>query len=58
MGLKRSMPRIGSIVKTPSGAGKVIRQNAVCQRLTVRLEDGSEIETPVASIQQPTGPSL
>jgi cell fate regulator YaaT (PSP1 superfamily) len=53
MGLKRSLPRIGSIVKTPSGEGKVIRQNAVCQRLTVRLEDGTEIETPAASIQQP-----
>ena len=58
MSLKRSLPRIGSIVKTPSGDGKVVRQNAVCQRLTVRLEDGSEIETPVASIQQPTGQSL
>jgi cell fate regulator YaaT (PSP1 superfamily) len=55
MDLKRSLPRIGSIVKTPSGDGKVIRHNAVCQRLTVRLEDGTEIETPLGSIQPPTG---
>jgi cell fate regulator YaaT (PSP1 superfamily) len=53
--LKRSLPRIGSIVRTPSGEGKVVRHNAVCQRLTVRLEDGSEIETPVGNIQETTG---
>jgi cell fate regulator YaaT (PSP1 superfamily) len=46
--LKRSLPKIGSIVKTPSGDGKVIRQNAVGRRLTVRLEDGTEIDTPIA----------
>jgi cell fate regulator YaaT (PSP1 superfamily) len=51
MDLKRSLPKIGSTVKTPSGEGKVIRQNAVCNRLTVRLEDGAEIETAVDKIQ-------
>jgi cell fate regulator YaaT (PSP1 superfamily) len=51
MDLKRSLPKIGSIVKTPSGEGKVIRHNAVCNRLTVRLEDGAEIETAVDKIQ-------
>lgn len=55
MDLKRSLPKIGAIVKTPSGDGKVIRHNAVCQRLTVRLEDGSEIETPLGNIQPPPG---
>jgi cell fate regulator YaaT (PSP1 superfamily) len=53
MDLKRSLPKIGSIVKTPSGEGKVIRHNAVCNRLTVRLEDGAEIETAVDKIQTP-----
>jgi cell fate regulator YaaT (PSP1 superfamily) len=53
MDLKRSLPKIGSIVKTPSGEGKVIRHNAVCHRLTVRLEDGAEIETAVDQIQTP-----
>ena len=43
--LKKSMPRIGSIVKTPRGTGKVVRHNPICNRLVVRLEDGIEIET-------------
>jgi len=55
MDLKRSLPKIGSIVKTSGGEGKVIRHNVVCQRLTVRLEDGSEIETPADSLQEPSG---
>jgi cell fate regulator YaaT (PSP1 superfamily) len=55
MELKKALPKVGSIVKTPSGPGKVIRQNAVGSRLTVRLEDGSEIETPAENIQAPSG---
>ena len=55
MELKKALPKVGSIVKTPSGLGKVIRQNAVGSRLTVRLEDGSEIETPAENIQVPSG---
>jgi cell fate regulator YaaT (PSP1 superfamily) len=51
MELKKALPKIGSMVKTPGGAGKVVRQNAVGNRLTVRLEDGSEIETPAENIQ-------
>jgi hypothetical protein len=39
------------MVTTPNGAGKVIRQNAICNRLVVRLEDGMEIETSVDKIQ-------
>ena len=44
--LKKDMPKIGRSVVTPSGKGKVIRHNAICNRITVRLEDGVEIETP------------
>jgi hypothetical protein len=33
----------------------VIRHNAVRQRLTVRLADGSEIETHADSLQEPSG---
>jgi cell fate regulator YaaT (PSP1 superfamily) len=51
MDLKKSLPRIGTMVKTPSGAGKVVRHNAICNRLVVRLEDGMEIETSVDKIQ-------
>jgi len=43
--LKKNMPKIGRSVITPKGKGKVIRHNAICNRITVRLEDGMEIET-------------
>lgn len=45
--LKKKLPKIGKSVTTISGKGKVIRHNAICNRITVRLEDGLEIETPV-----------
>ena len=51
--LKKSMPKLGKSVLTPSGKGKVIRHNAICNRLTVRLEDGIEIETDVDQIKTP-----
>ena len=45
--LKKELPKIGKSVNTVSGKGKVIRHNAICSRITVRLEDGMEIETSV-----------
>ena len=45
--LKKKLPKIGKSVKTISGKGKVIRHNAICNRITVRLEDGVEVETTV-----------
>jgi len=51
MDLKKALPKVGSIVQTPSGLGKVIRHNAIGSRLTVRLEDGAEIETALDKIQ-------
>ncbi len=45
--LKKELPKIGKSVNTVSGKGKVVRQNAICNRITVRLEDGMEIETNV-----------
>jgi cell fate regulator YaaT (PSP1 superfamily) len=45
--LKKELPKIGKSVNTVSGKGKVIRHNAICNRITVRLEDGMEIETTV-----------
>lgn len=49
--LKKGMPKLGKQVQTASGKGKVIRQNAICNRLTVRLEDGVEIETGVDQLK-------
>ena len=45
--LKKALPKIGRIVNTASGKGKVIRHNAICNRITVRLESGMEVETTV-----------
>jgi cell fate regulator YaaT (PSP1 superfamily) len=55
MELKKALPKIGSMVKTPGGTGRVVRHNAIGNRLTVRLEDGTEIETPVQNIQMQPG---
>jgi cell fate regulator YaaT (PSP1 superfamily) len=48
--LKKVMPKLGKTIITPSGKGKVIRHNAICNRITVRLEEGLEIETDVEQI--------
>ena len=45
--LKKKLPKIGRSVETVSGKGKVVRHNAICNRITVRLEDGMEVETTV-----------
>lgn len=39
--LIKSMPRVGSMVSTPEGKGKVIKIDILSQNLTVRLEDES-----------------
>jgi cell fate regulator YaaT (PSP1 superfamily) len=49
--LKKNFPKTGKIVDTPKGEGKVIRHNIICQRVTVRLEDASEIETDLNHIK-------
>jgi cell fate regulator YaaT (PSP1 superfamily) len=48
--LKKKLPKIGKSVKTASGRGKVIRHNAICNRVTIRLEGGLEVETPVSQL--------
>ena len=41
---KKGIPKVGKKVNTVYGAGKVIRQNALRERLTVLLESGEEKE--------------
>ncbi len=41
---KSLLPKIGSKVKINEGQGKVIRQNVLKERLTIRLEDKTEVE--------------
>lgn len=48
--LKKEIPKIGKIIETPKGSGKVIRQNVIRSRVTVRLEDGPEYELEVKDI--------
>jgi len=48
--LKKNMPKIGKRVTTVSGRGKVIRHNAICNRVTVRLETGMEIDADADQI--------
>jgi len=48
--LKKNLPRLGKIVVTPSGEGKVIRHNAICNRIAVRLEDDVEVEFKVDQV--------
>lgn len=42
--LRKKFPKIGKIVKTKSGAGKVTRHNVIGQRIAVQLDDGPKIE--------------
>lgn len=48
--LKKDLPRLGKIVTTPGGEGKVIRHNAICNRVAVRLEDDLEVEFKVDQV--------
>jgi cell fate regulator YaaT (PSP1 superfamily) len=48
--LKKSLPRVGKHVATPSGKGKVIRQNVLNQTVTVQLEEGGEVTIHASEI--------
>ncbi|MBN2031698.1 MAG: stage 0 sporulation family protein [Deltaproteobacteria bacterium] len=41
---KKGIPKVGKKVNTVHGAGKVVRQNVLRERLTVQLESGEEKE--------------
>jgi cell fate regulator YaaT (PSP1 superfamily) len=48
--MKRDMPKIGKTISTEKGTGKVVRQNVLANRVTIQIEDGSEVEVPLAEI--------
>jgi len=48
--LKTKFPKIGKTINTKNGQGKVIRHNAICNRIAVRLEGGQEIEASLEDI--------
>ncbi|TYT75907.1 PSP1 domain-containing protein [Desulfobotulus mexicanus] len=42
--LKSGIPKIGKLVSTPKGKGRITRQNVIANRISVRMEDGLELE--------------
>jgi cell fate regulator YaaT (PSP1 superfamily) len=48
--IQENFPKIGTKVNTKNGKGKVVRHNALYNRIAVRLENGEEIETRVDEI--------
>ena len=45
LALKKKYPKIDKTVKTSDGKGKVVRHNVISSRITIRREDGQEMET-------------
>ncbi len=50
LAIKAQFPKIGKTVKTKNGEGKVIRHNAMCNRVAIRFDDGQEIEAGLNEI--------
>ncbi len=48
--LKGEYPKVNSWVTTPSGRGKVVRHNVMSRHVTVRLEEGGEIDCKLKDI--------
>jgi cell fate regulator YaaT (PSP1 superfamily) len=51
--LKEGFPKIGKNIRVRDGNGKVIRHNILGRRVSVRLENGSEVELDVNDINAP-----
>lgn len=50
--LRNEMPKIGKKVSTDQGKGRIVRQNVLSSKVTVELEDGTEIEIPIRSLSE------
>ena len=50
--LKREMPKLGRKITIDEGRGKVIRLNVLKETVTVRMEDGTEIEKPLDRLRR------
>ena len=50
--MKENFPKIGKIVKTERGKGKVIRHNVICNRVVVRIDGGHETELELGEIKE------
>jgi cell fate regulator YaaT (PSP1 superfamily) len=50
--LKKSVPKVGKSIDTPAGRGEVIRHSLIKGTISVRLEDGKEIEVNIEDWQK------
>jgi len=50
--LKKKVPKIGKILTIDGQKAKVIRHNVICDRITVRLEEGSELDISIDDISR------
>lgn len=55
--IKKKLPKIGRMVMTKAGEGKIIRQNILKETLTVALDSGDEIEVHATDITRGPGSS-
>ncbi len=54
--MKKLLPKVNETLKTPSGAGRVVRQNILQGTITVELEDGREIEVDLDDLNKQAPP--
>jgi cell fate regulator YaaT (PSP1 superfamily) len=50
--MKKDLPKVGRRVVTAQGAGKVIQQNIINQKMRVALDEGKEIEVGLDEIRE------
>lgn len=49
--LKKNAPKIGKTIVVDGQKGKVIRHNVTCGKITMRLEDGGEVDVKIDKIK-------
>jgi cell fate regulator YaaT (PSP1 superfamily) len=52
--LRQRMPRVGMLVKTPQGNGKITSLNVIREQCMVRLDDGGDVIVPLHDITPQT----
>ena len=50
--IKRLMPKLGKTIVTEQGKGKVVRHNVVKESVTIRIDDDTQIETPIKILRK------
>ncbi|MBP9021350.1 MAG: stage 0 sporulation family protein [Syntrophobacterales bacterium] len=50
--MKKSVPKVGKSIDTPAGRGEVVRHNLVKGTVSVKVEDGKEVEVKVEDLQK------